>query len=353
MIVPAFFVACSVDKQISAGRSDIDIVIVVPPGDVDSSHREFARSRGLIIDETMALDSVDTIQICEGRLSYATLMKLLLAGHFRDRYDKLLYLDADLTIHADVGGLFKIDVGRHALAAVRSGHILSDLPATEIERIHGHFAELGMTPPFWYFNSGVMLIQPDAWIATHLPERSLEFIRHNPQLCELPDEDGLNAVLDGDILELSPIWNARPNRHLARPFEPAIIHYAGPDKPWRRFGRQKRLGDLKAAYRLYQAFTADSPWPGFLRTQWNVANLGGSIWREVETLSTFLNPAQSQRQRARKKTFLDDLRRYVQEADFVDVEQGVAVREDGFIRCASRHEERGAQRKKERGELAR
>ena len=338
MIVPAFFVACSVHRQLSAKRTTIDIIIVVPPGELDTSHREFAQSRGLLIDETMALDVVHDIRISEGRLSRATLMKLLLAGHFARRYDKLLYLDADLTIHGDVGGLFDLAMGHHAIAAVPSARILSDLPSEEIERIQRHLELLGMTPPYRYFNSGVMLIQPEAWNAGRLTERSLQFIRNNPELCGLPDEDSLNAVLDGDILALSPIWNARPDRLWANAFEPVIIHYAGINKPWHRFGRYKRIRDLAAAYRAYQSFVVDTPWPGFLRTQWKARDLCGSIWHEVESLAGSLNGVQSRRRRSRKADFRDEFRRYIRDSEFVDLDQGIAVRERGFIRCLSKQE---------------
>src|SRR3546814_12428085 len=59
---------------------------------------------------------------------------------------------------------------------------------------YAHFRALGMSEPFRYFNSGVMLIDIARWMADDLAERLLGFIERNAAVCTLPDEDALNAV---------------------------------------------------------------------------------------------------------------------------------------------------------------
>jgi lipopolysaccharide biosynthesis glycosyltransferase len=52
-------------------------------------------------------------------------------------------------------------------------------------------------------------------------------------------------VLDGRFASLSPVWNMMPPRRWMTAFswiiEPCIVHYAGFDKPWKRFGHDKLL----------------------------------------------------------------------------------------------------------------
>ena len=109
----------------------------------------------------------------------ATLVKLLLPDLFAGHYDSLLYLDCDLTIHADVSQLFRLDIGACPVAAQRRGMLF------------------------------------------------------------------FNGVLDGRFASLSPVWNMMPPRRWMTAFsrinEPGIVHYAGFDKPWKRFGHDKLL----------------------------------------------------------------------------------------------------------------
>src|SRR5690606_29239989 len=137
-------------------------------------------------------------------------------GHLAGRYDRLLYLDCDLTIHGDVGALFSLDMSGYSLAAVPAGRISAGIEPSRLAAQLRHFGALGMTPPYRYFNAGVLLIDVVTWNRRGIGELALSFIRENPELCELPDEDALNAVLDGDFMELSPVWNIEPRRDWRR-----------------------------------------------------------------------------------------------------------------------------------------
>lgn len=324
--IPALFVASSIARYSGAARNAHDIIIVTPPGELDEAHRQFAGERGIRIVDTVPLAPIADIPVVLERLSSASLVRLLLAGHFADTYDRILYLDADLTIHCDVSVLFSIDMGRHAIAAVPSGRVLSDRSDAEIAKFVSHFEALGMTPPYRYFNTGIMLIDTGNWIADRIAERTLEFLRANPEHCILPDEDALNGVLDGDILELSTIWNTWP--HQVRPGheELAIVHYAGPNKPWKRFGRHERLAMHRIAYAQYRAFLRGTPWSGFLRSQWQWQDLFLSpFYRMKSSVLGLLKKASPQR-RKRMKKFLEDLKLFNDTVRYVDVEQGITFK---------------------------
>ncbi len=207
MLVPALFVANSVNQAAGSARR-FETQVFAAASEVSAVHRQWASRRGITLADDLDTSAIEDVPILQGRLTSATLMKLLLAGHLAGRCDKILYLDTDLTIHGDVSALFALDTGDFPLAAVPSGQVWVD--EERRRKAEAHFGALGMTAPYRYFNTGVVLIDVAKWLREDLGNRALDFIRQHPELCVLPDEDALNAVLDGRFAELSPIWNARP-----------------------------------------------------------------------------------------------------------------------------------------------
>lgn len=333
MIVPAMFVAHAVISQAGARASTFDTVIVTDAeaaGDEEKAWMDANR----VLHTLVSFNELRSIFDRSGRLTSATLVKLTLPRLFAGRYDRILYLDSDVTVHADLSGLFALDLQGFPVAANRRGVVFR----TEAEQksTWSHFQQLGMSEPFRYFNSGVMLMDVAQWNGERIAERSLEFIRENPELCPLPDEDSLNAVLNGRFAPLSPAWNMLPRRDVYIPLhnhiDPAIVHYTGHDKPWKRFGAHKPLLPDMEAYRLYETFLATSPWPRWLRTQWNMHDLAAALrtgfdenWRRFRGAS--VTPAKQE-----TAGYLDRYLRFVSEADFIDVAQGLARRDGSSLR---------------------
>jgi lipopolysaccharide biosynthesis glycosyltransferase len=336
MLIPALFVADAVAAHAGAERA-FDIVIVTDPEAAGETERRWMADHGIRHHVEDFADLKAVIKL-EGRLTTATLVKLILAQIFDGQYDRILYLDTDLTIHGDVSGLFDLDLGGFAVAAASGGGGWAT--QAQQEENGKHFAALGMTRPYRYFNTGVLLIDVAAWNRENLTVRALDFVRKYPELCGLPDEDSLNAVLDGRVARFSPIWNMPPRRLwltlLHGAVDPVIIHYSGPDKPWRRFGRHKRLFPDGQAWALYRSFIARSPWKGWLRTQWGFHDLRRSLkhefslaWRAVRGRSREPRGAELAMMVER---FADGCRKNA----FIDVEQGVTTRADGRLRLAAR-----------------
>jgi lipopolysaccharide biosynthesis glycosyltransferase len=334
MVVPACFVADAVKRAAVAAGSDFDVVVVTAPGEISAEQKAFAASRGLLVDDSFDTAPLRGITVQQKRLSPATLFKLLLAEHFGERYRRILYLDADLTIHGDVGPLFRLDLGEHAVAAVPSGRIWFDRRDWERRRAEAEFQALGMTPPYRFVNTGVLLIHPANWRRDRLGARILDFVRQHPALCRLPDEHALNAVLDGRLLELSPVWNLRPDHPRPRPPLPVIVHYAGSSKPWRRFQPHKGLFEQRAAYRLYAAFIRATPWPGWLRAQWTWRDLALALRHEVLVRYRRWRRPSPLRDPARRAAFEQEVREQYRGERFVDVRQGIVVEREGRLRRA-------------------
>jgi lipopolysaccharide biosynthesis glycosyltransferase len=338
MLVPALFVANAVMRASGAPRLPFDVLIFVPPQDVSDAQREWAARRGITLRHDADFSSVQDIAILQPRLSSATLMKLLVPEQVARRYRKLLYLDADLVIEDDIAALFQLDMGEFAIAAVPTGRLWLRAKSEKRDRWLAHFQALGMTPPYRYFNSGVLLIDLANWGRHQLTRRTLDFLRRNGSICHLPDEDSLNAVLDGSLLELSPIWNAPPpsRRTLTRGgIRPVIVHYAGPLKPWMRFRKGKGLLQDIEAYRLYQEFLRDTPWSGWLRKQWTLLDLMQAVRqaakRKLQTLAGTQSAAREAERQEREAT----MRRYLAETRFADVEQGITLREGSSLWLAA------------------
>jgi lipopolysaccharide biosynthesis glycosyltransferase len=323
MIIPAFFVAKSVQNNRAEDSKLFDIIIVASPDDVTNEHRDFASAQNIILEESLDVSSTQNLIIRMRRLSSAVFIKLLLARHFQGRYQRIIYLDADLTIHGDVGQLFRLDMGQFALAAVPAGRVWLDRPDSERETAIAHFADLSMTPPYRYFNAGVLLIDSNKWCDEQIDKRAIAFFRKNPTLCDLADEDALNAVVDGRLLELSPIWNMTPDRREFFATSPMILHYTGLRKPWRWFGKHKGLNEHKDAYRLYKKFLQGTPWPNWVASQWSISDFVGSLQFEMTSLNRRILRKNPLVDPVRQLAFMNELRYYCSSTSFADVEQNL------------------------------
>jgi lipopolysaccharide biosynthesis glycosyltransferase len=335
MLIPALFVADAVMRYPAVSEHRFDIIIFAEPPEVTDVHRQWMEQHHVLLCEDMDLSSLRGVGKIIDRLSPATLMKLLLPHHLADRYDKILYLDADLTIHDSVAAIFSLDPAPFTLAAAPSGRIMVEYTEKQRKEIEDHFIALGMTKPYRFFNTGVLLIDVAGWNNEDLGHRALAFIRENPELCTLPDEHALNAVLDGGMAELSPVWNMRlaPWRRATEEIaRPVIIHHVGEDKPWRRFLYGRRLFPDLTAYRSYQEFLRDTPWPGWLREQWNWHNLHGNIRWEIRRMRLRLTGKLEEPSAAQVQAYVDLFRRHCAECRFVDVDQGIVIRHDGKLR---------------------
>lgn len=335
MLIPALFVADGVAAHAGPERS-FDIVVVTDPAAAGETETRWMKEHG-IRHHVEDFTELAAIKEFSGRLTAATLVKLILARIFDGQYDRILYLDTDLTIHGDVSGLLGLDLGGHAVAAAGGGGWAR---LTQMAENDVHFAALGMTKPYRYFNTGVLLIDLAAWNRANLTARTLDFVRRNPELCRLPDEDSLNAILDGRVARFSTIWNMAPRRlwltRLHDIVRPVIIHYSGNDKPWRRFGRNQRLFPDGEAYAMYRAFLARSPWKRWLRTQWRLRDLRRSVKYEIVLAWRAIRGKSREPGRAEIEEIADRFLERCRTVDFIDVTQGLVARNDGHLALAPR-----------------
>lgn len=139
-------------------------------------------------------------------------------------YKKAIYIDSDTILRGDIGELFDIDLEDKALAAV------VDKKVAVIPEFRGYVEKALGIPAEEYVNSGVQLMNLKKMRKLKYLSTMIELIREFDADLVAPDQDYLNLILKGDIMHLSPNWNAEPTKDLARNVK--LVHFNLFNKPW-------------------------------------------------------------------------------------------------------------------------
>jgi lipopolysaccharide biosynthesis glycosyltransferase len=162
-----------------------------------------------------------------------TYARLFAATILPSSVERILYLDADLVVLADLRELWSFELGDAAVAAVSDPFGASRSEA------------LGLPREAVYINAGVLLMNLGKWRREALAERLGRYIQEQGSRLEYHDQDAINAVLCGQILVLDYRWNFQakmlrlprsgvPDRAKIGEASraPAILHYTTMRKPW-------------------------------------------------------------------------------------------------------------------------
>jgi len=187
--------------------------------------------------------------------SPAANFRLVAGSSLPDHLSKVIYLDADLLIRRDIVELWEQDMRDNIVLAVQDSYI-QRLP----DRCLPEGVQGGAGRP--YFNSGVMVVDLDAWRVSHIEQRCLAAARLLQHRTKCLDQDALNACLVGRWGLLTPVWNKQFFLDLfpdwrSSPYEeeefqearsdPAVIHFCSRTKPWHSICDHQRQDVL--AYR--------------------------------------------------------------------------------------------------------
>lgn len=178
-----------------------------------------------------------------GRMSPATYDKLQVVDLLPRGIERALWLDADLLVLDDLAKIWDRDLEGRSTCAVQDC-VVPFLAS----RFGLAGAEARRHPPRTkYFNAGVLLFSPGRWRELEVVPRALDYLRRFRDSVSFWDQEGLNAALVGDWLELEPRWNfnvdhatQHDRRHdgaLKLRAEASVLHYCGRQKPWRYPGR--------------------------------------------------------------------------------------------------------------------
>lgn len=210
---------------------------------LEKARKSFGRFRPNVNVLLIELEE-DGLQKLEAKKAYlsGSIYNKIYVFMFLPKYvEKILFLDSDIVVRADVSNLFDMGLKGRLLAAVREKNAL--LGETGEEEL----ATLGLASWDDYFNSGVMLIDLVRWREEKVSERAFAFCVHSWHKTRLHDQDAYNAVVNGDWLPVDPRWNPRAlnlihvqggtdvvmsNREIYESQMEFLIHYSGGDKPW-------------------------------------------------------------------------------------------------------------------------
>lgn len=170
----------------------------------------------------------------KGHINRISLFRLGLERFAPADWSRVIYLDSDLVIAADLTPLWSADLEGNPIGAVADVYQKPDILQ----------ARFSLPPPRnnLYFNAGVLVIDLDAVRKTGDLASCLQFLIDKEFDLEFLDQDALNIAFWNRWAPLTGAWNVQrylrrndPLRRSWHPFrQPAIIHYITRDKPWTR-----------------------------------------------------------------------------------------------------------------------
>lgn len=160
------------------------------------------------------------------RFSPAALYRLLAMKALPSSVKKLIYLDSDIIVNLDIRELFQEPVGKNGLAAV------SEQALTYDHMVNKAIISEGVVPKDRYFNSGVLLLDMDAYRQyPQLLEDGLSFLAEHPAY-NCFDQDILNYYFAKEYRQLDvhyDLFTVVERLWGRKEVVPAIYHYAGND----------------------------------------------------------------------------------------------------------------------------
>ncbi len=141
------------------------------------------------------------------------------------QYDKILYLDCDVVLVADVANLYNYDVKDNIFVAIHEETM------TQFE-VFGKYSEefLGVKREN-YFNSGILLMNCVQYRKENIEEKFIDLM-HAHKFEVAPDQDYLNVLCKDKIGYAEIGWNKTPFDNDFDDNNLRLIHYKLNLKPW-------------------------------------------------------------------------------------------------------------------------
>ncbi|MBK6274553.1 MAG: glycosyltransferase family 8 protein [Chitinophagales bacterium] len=153
---------------------------------------------------------------------YANYFRIFISDIIDPSIKKILYLDVDIIVCADLLELYNTDLSDNAIAAVYDDNAEYKI-------------KLGIPSNYGYFNSGVLLMNLNYFRKYQLVKTLTHYIKNNQEKLNCWDQDALNAVLYDKCIQLSPIWNVTYFIVSQHPdIKPNIAHFTGMHKAWHK-----------------------------------------------------------------------------------------------------------------------
>lgn len=169
------------------------------------------------------------------RYGVANLFRLSIGELLPKHVSKVIYLDCDVLLYADIKELWEAELGDCVVGAVTN---LGLQPEKRLGIKEGE-----------YFNTGVLLIDMEKWRNEGVGSKALSYMNSNINKLVFPDQDGINVILHKKRKYLPLRWNQQPatysmfqkevyEKSLTRQdysdaiTNPGIVHFLSKNKPW-------------------------------------------------------------------------------------------------------------------------
>ena len=214
-----------------------------------------------------------------GHFNFTTYLRLLIPDLLPKTIQKVIYLDSDLLVNADLCRLWDLPIADQSLLAVQEPSI----PYVSSPKGLMNYEALGISPDCKYFNGGVLVMNLEKWRQEKIGIRALNYVLNHKEQIRFADQDGMNAMLAGQWGELDSRWNQTPDifkfaSWQDSPFaeevfnsiltDPYIIHFASAAKPW-------NSREFYPANDLFFQYVDQTAWAGWRFTRWR------RLWRRV------------------------------------------------------------------------
>ncbi len=151
--------------------------------------------------------------------------------------EKIIYLDSDLLFFKDISVLWELDLkGNYSAAAL-------DMSVRELGNEYPDCSVFSLDPQAPFFNSGVMVLDLNAFRKYQLHRRTLEIRFKYPEFFKYHDQSPLNVVLYKRNLLIDQEWNLQSHCfNIDTDFEKLCqlsinFHFVTSFKPWIYFNR--------------------------------------------------------------------------------------------------------------------
>lgn len=246
----AIFAGVSIISLFENNRDIDNINVYVIDDSIEESYkREYANIAKKYERNIIFLDVSEGIRILKQcgaptyRGSYTTYLKLFAFNLLPDDVHQLFFIDSDSVVVGSLRDIINYDMKGYMLAAVKDG------------LCHSYKISMGYPAGDSWYNMGVVLVDVDKWKKEDGQGKILKQLEKRTAYVAV-DQDLLNITQHGNILPLSPRYNATPH------------HYVYKEEDFQRYMPQEgfyNISELKEAQkdpviRHFERFVGESPW---------------------------------------------------------------------------------------------
>ena len=217
----------SIMKNLTTGR-DVNVWIV--SSDMSDASKNYLRKlrlgfknlylNFLDIDAKELAQLPRTIDYISAETYYRYLLPNLLPN-----VDKILYMDADIVVNGDISPLYDTDLANCYIAGADDSYIAAI----------NHKPQIGLDNSELYVNAGVLLMNLKQMRTDNIPQKLIDTTKNMASKVKYQDQDIINIVCRGKILEFDSIYNYTSHNILKEKSKykhAVVIHYTGKNKPW-------------------------------------------------------------------------------------------------------------------------